>query len=145
MEGLVIVQGAATTAREHYESFNGRTWDRAAGLVTDDVEWTNIPAGATFRGQEGYCQFLQSWTTAMPDAQVEIRNVVAQGDSVVVEFVGRGTQTGPLVGPQGEIPPTGRSIEIAFCEIMELQEGKIVKGRLYYDLLTLLRQLGVAS
>ena len=59
------------------------------------------------------------------------------------EFVGRGTHTGPLVGPAGTIPPTGRSIEFPVGEPMRLEEGRFTLVHVYYDGATLLRQLGV--
>jgi hypothetical protein len=40
---------------------------------------------------------------------------------VFAEFVGRGTHTGPLVGPAGTLPPTGRSIEFPVGEPMRVE------------------------
>src|SRR3989442_3469135 len=57
-------------------------------------------------------QYLQSWSTAFPDSRVEVSNVLEAGDQGAGEIVYRGTQTGPMAGPQGEIPPTGKSVEL---------------------------------
>ncbi len=59
------------------------------------------------------------------------------------EFVGQGTHTGPLVGPAGTIPPTGRRIEFSVGELMRVEEGKFTLVHVYYDGATLMRQLGV--
>jgi predicted ester cyclase len=73
----------------------------------------------------------------------EIVEVSTGEDLVVVEFVGRGTHDGPLKGPVGEIPPTGRRVEIRFCEVHEIWDGKIVRFRTYFDPATMMRQLGL--
>ena len=62
---------------------------------------------------------------------------------VFTEFVGQGTHTGPLVGPAGTIPPTGRRIGFPVGELMRIEEGKFTLVHVYDDGATLLRQLGV--
>ncbi len=50
---------------------------------------------------------------------------------------------GPLVGPSGTIPPTGRRIELPVGELLRVEDGKITLVHAYYDGATLMRQLGV--
>jgi hypothetical protein len=66
-------------------------------------------------------------------------NIKESGDTVVVEFIGRGTHKGDLMG----IAPTGRSMNIPVCDVMELRDGKIYREREYMDMATLMVQLGV--
>ena len=133
----------AATARAFNDAFNARDWDAAAGMATADVEMVNVATGQRFQGPDGVRQFLQGWATAFPDGQVETTLVIADDRGAVVEFVGRGTQTGPLQGPAGDIPPTGRAVAVPFASILEMREGKIARGRLYFDSTTLLQQLGL--
>ena len=52
--------------------FNERAFDRILSeMVAEDVEWTNVPTGQTFHGQEGMRQFMQGWVDAFPDARTE--------------------------------------------------------------------------
>lgn len=132
----------ANIVREHYSAFNKRDFGYGATLVDPKVRWTNIPFATTYEGPEGYKAFLKMWTTAFSDARIEITNLIASGDWVTVEFTGKGThQSGPLIGPKGSIPPTGKSIDLSFCEIFKLKNGKISLARLYFDAATMLRQL----
>jgi hypothetical protein len=55
-----------------------------------------------------------------------------------------GKHAGVLKTPSGDIPPTGRAIELPFCEVYRFQGGKISACNLYFDTGTLLRQLGLA-
>ena len=130
-------------AQATYEAFNARDLDRATSFDADSMEWVNLPFGATFRGRAGHRQSLENWARGFPDGQVEIRNVIAERDWVVVEFTGRGTHQGPLAGPAGEIAPTGRWVEVPFCDVFQFENGKIVRGRTYFDAATLMRQLGL--
>ncbi|TAK02724.1 MAG: nuclear transport factor 2 family protein [Candidatus Manganitrophaceae bacterium] len=133
-----------TVVREHYNAFNKRDFGYGSTLVDPGLRWINVPFATTYEGPEGYKQFLKMWTTAMSDARVEITNVIASGDWVAVEFTGKGThQSGPLAGPKGPIPPTGKSIELSFCEVFKLKNGKIALVRAYFDAATLMRQLGL--
>jgi steroid delta-isomerase-like uncharacterized protein len=126
--------------------WNDREFDRILSeMIAEDVEWTNVPTGQTFRGHEGFREFMQGWADAFPDAKTEDTAAYAGEEFGVTEFVGRGTHEGPLKSPAGEIPPTGRSVEFNLCEVYEFRDGKIVKGRNHFDSLGLMTQLGVVS
>lgn len=126
-----------------YEKFNERDFDGSAALCHDDCVLYDVATGARFPGKEGWRLFMHLWVTAFPDVRVERVNTLARGDTVAIEFVGRGTHTGPLLTMEGEIPPTGRSVEVRICDIKRVKDGRIVEGRAYTDQATLLRQLGV--
>ena len=135
----------AAVARRYYDAFNARRLDDAAALADAELEWTNLALGATFRGPAGFRQFLENYATAFPDSRVELRDVIAHGDAVAVEFTATGTHHGPLAGPAGTIPATGRPVRLQLCEVLQLRDGKIVRGRSYYDSTTMLRQLGLTA
>jgi hypothetical protein len=42
-------------------------------------------------------------------------------------------------------PATGRRVDVPFCAIFVFEEERLLSERLYFDLATLLRQLGVLS
>lgn len=136
-------QDNAAALQAFNDAFNARDVDKAIALCTPDVELLNIATGATFRGPDGVRQFFQVWATAFPDSKVTTRTLTASDTTAVMEFTGYGTQTGPLVGPQGTIPPTGRVGDTMFVSICEMSGGKIARSRLYFDLGSLLAQLGV--
>ena len=139
-------QDNSAIVRGLFDAFNDHDLDRAAAMVSEDFELVDFAAdGQTFRGSEGIRQWLQVFLTAFPDAEVEVTNAVAAGEGgwVFTEHTGRGTHTGPLVGPSGTIPPTGRRAELPIGELFRVQNGKIVHIHAYYDGATLMRQLGV--
>lgn len=137
------VQDNEALARAAHEAYNARDYDGAGELAAEDLEWVNVATGQTFRGPEGLKQYQQSWAGAFPDSTTEITNVFAGADFAVVEFVGQGTHTGPLNGPAGEIPATNRSVEVSFCEVHAIRDGKIARSHTYFDLATMMAQLGL--
>jgi steroid delta-isomerase-like uncharacterized protein len=140
----MAAQENARIARAHFEAFNNRDFDREVDTLAPDTEWTNVATGETRRGIEGYRQFMQGWATAFPDGRTEVTRVCAGENTVVLEFAGRGTHNGPLATPAGEIPPSGRRLEVPFCEVFEFRGGRLAAVRLYFDSATLLRQIGAA-
>src|SRR6266850_5202572 len=140
---MLTAQDNATIVRAHYDAFNRRDVEKDLSLVTDDVKWMNIPFDVNYTGRKGYREFLNNWTTAMPDSKVEIVNVIGGEEWTVVEFIGRGTHTGPLVGPQGTIPATQKKLDLRFCELLRIMDGQIAEAHLYFDAATMLRQFGL--
>jgi steroid delta-isomerase-like uncharacterized protein len=126
-----------------FDAFNDGDLERAAATVTNDFQLVDVAAGQTFSGTDGCRQWLEVFRTALPDARTEIVNLVADGDRVASEHIGRGTHTGPFVTPAGTIPATGRTVELRIGEFYELREGRIAKLYAYYDSATMMRQLGL--
>ena len=140
---MLTAQDNTTLARALYDAFNRRDFDKALAMMTDSVQWTNIPFGSTFSGRQGYRDYVSTWTTAMPDCKVEIVNVITTEEWAVAECIGRGTHTGPLAGPQGNIAATQKHVDLKFCEVLRLKDAQVTEGHVYFDAASLLRQLGL--
>jgi len=140
----MATQGNIALVRALYDEYNNRDFNHAASLVSQDYDLLNVPHNVHFHGPEGAKEFLQDWATAFPDSKVEIKNIFSNGDKVVVEFTGRGTHTGPFKNPTHTIQATGRKIDSSFCDVHQIQRGKIASTHVYYDMMTMMRQLGLA-
>ena len=141
----MIAPNNTRLVQQIYDAFNRRDFDIAANAVTDDCELVNMALGNTFRGKEGVKEFEQGWATAFPDGKVTITSIMATDDMVTVEYTGRGTHTGPLVGPAGTLPATGKPLVLHLCDVHKITNGKISSLHTYYDALGMLQQLGLAS
>ena len=142
-EHMLTAQDNATIVRSLYNAFNARDYTKMLALVTNDVKWTNVAFDTHFTGHKGYREFLDNWTIAMPDCKVEIVHVVGGEEWSVVEFIGRGTHTGPLTGPQGTIPATQKKVDLKCCEVLRIKDGLVTEARVYFDGATMMRQLGL--
>jgi predicted ester cyclase len=53
--------------------------------------------------------------------------------------------SGPLQTAKGTIAPTGRRIEIRACMVSEIADDRVSVNRHYFDMATLMQQLGAAG
>jgi len=117
--------------------------DKSLALIAEDCEVSIVPAAITGHGPDGYKQLVLFFADAFPGSSTEITNLFATEDQVAVEFIGRGTNTGPLHFPPGDQPPTGRPLQLPFCEVFGVKGGKIVRDHIYFDMLGFMQQLGL--
>jgi hypothetical protein len=62
---------------------------------------------------------------------------------VVLEGAWIATHTGPLLTPGGEVPPTGRTINLPFAATMRVDGEHVASMHVYFDQLAFLDQLGL--
>jgi steroid delta-isomerase-like uncharacterized protein len=125
-----------------YDLWNDRDLERALDLATDDIQIRLVATGQTLVGRDGFRRSMERFATASSDMRKHITNQVASADQVASEFTLRGTHGGPLRTPTGEIPPTGREIQLEVVEVIGVRNDKIAWIRNYSDTATLMRQLG---
>lgn len=127
----------ALVRRYYDEVFNQRDVDLVDQLAVDDyVEHDPFPGQGDGRGD--LKARVQLILDAMRPLRFEVQDVVAEGDTVVVRWVQRGTQSGSFMG----IPSTGREFTIAGIDIHRLRDGRMAEHWHVVDLFALLQQLG---
>jgi len=125
----------------HYKGVNSGDFDVALSVFDPDCEIVT-PQGA-MTGAEAQRALGEAFRTAAPDNKLTPLRTFESGDTIVVEGVYSGTHTGPLVGPAGTIPATGRAFSFPFVDILQARDGKFVSHRIYWDNVTFLAQLGL--
>jgi len=88
-------------------------------------------------GVEGVRRFFAMFRDAMPDVDVTIDELIADGDRAAVATTIRGTHTGELLG----MPATGRRLEVVGVDMVRVRDGRIVEHRGLTDTVGLMRQL----
>jgi steroid delta-isomerase-like uncharacterized protein len=124
----------------HYDALMHGDLEEAAQYFAEDVE--TITPGGTLHGREAFLAMGQGFLTAAPDMRHEIIRSFEDGDTIIVEGVYSGTNTGPLRTPQGDVPPSGNTFAFPYCDLMQVRDGRCVSHRVYWDNLTFLSQLG---
>jgi ketosteroid isomerase-like protein len=113
-------------ARRCIELFNKRTMEWVETCYAQNAEWIELPLPATPSGQHGDRAFLsqaaQRLLSLFPDRQMEILNLVAQGDQVVLELDWRGTAAATVGNIQAGLP-----IRFRVATFLTFVEGMIVK------------------
>ncbi len=86
-------------------------------------------------------RWVSPFQSAFPDFEMEIVDLIAEGEKVVARFRCSGTHLGEWLG----VPATGRRFEnVDEIYIFGVQDGKLVSALGVEDNLSRLRQLGIA-
>lgn len=125
--------------QRHVLAENRRSIDGLLETLCDDPIYKIMATNATFKGRDQVALFYAGLFEGVPDATFELINVFVGEEGVVEESILRGTQRGPLFG----IPSTGREIALPMSIVFPIVNGQIMGERLYFDLATLARELGV--
>jgi steroid delta-isomerase-like uncharacterized protein len=97
--------------KRHYANVSEGQIERDRDIVADDIVHVNAAIG-TVSGIEAVLAFASGFKQAFPDLHWDVREFIEGTDIVVVEGIFLGTNTGPMVGPTGTLPATGRHVEI---------------------------------
>jgi ketosteroid isomerase-like protein len=125
-----------------YEDFGTGNIDDAVSVCAEDLEIVDPGMGRVV-GRERFRQDLETFKRAMPDARAMIERTVESGEAVAVEGRFIGTHTGPLATDDGDVAPTGATVDLRFADLSRVRDGKSVAYHTYYDQLGLLTQLGL--
>jgi len=124
--------------REHMESENRQEFDVTLRTFSHP-RYELIATGEVYDGEEEVAGYYQASRAAFPDQRNELLAMHHSDDAVIVEFDLLGTHKGPLRG----IPPTGREFRCRMVSLFFFEGEHIVCERVYWDLATILRQLGL--
>lgn len=125
--------------QRHVLAENRRSIEALLDTLCADPIYKLMATSATFRGKDQVAQFYNGLFEGVPDANFELINAFVGEEGVVEESILRGAHHGTLFG----IPPTGREIALPLTIVFPILNGQIMGERLYFDLATLARQLGV--
>lgn len=101
------------------------------------------PDEGRLEGRDAVVGYLRTFAQGFTDISFEMIGRTEVGDTAVDEAYFSGTHSGPLPGPEGEIPPTGKRIRMRECDVLAVRDGLAVSHRFYFDQLDLLGQLGL--
>ena len=129
------------------DAWNSQDWEtfkkRHAKNVA--VYWPGQPEPT--RGREAHHKESVEFFKTFPDNHVEnnpYRISFGQGDWTCSVGVITGTMKGQMSGPGGKmIPPTNKKFEVELCTVAQWKNGEILEERLFYDLVTVMKQLSL--
>src|SRR4051795_11830845 len=125
--------------REHMDSENRHEFDATLDTF-DHPRYELIATGEVYDGTEEVQAYYDQTRRAFPDQRNELLALHHADDAVLVEAVVRGTHKGPLRPP----PPPRRGSPLPVLAIFGFDGDKLPCERVYFDQLTVLRQLGIA-
>ena len=124
--------------QKHVLAENRRSIQGLLDTLCDEPVYKIMATGEEHRGRDAVASFYLGLFEAVPDATFDLINVYIGEAGVVEESVLRGTHQGKWMG----VEPAGMKIELPLTIVFPMQDGAILGERLYFDLATLVRQLG---
>ena len=113
---------AATIVTTFIDRLCAKDIDGALALVTDDVEYDNVPMTKVF-GPAGIRETLTPFLAGCTAVEWVIHHQAAQGDVVMNERVDR-------------FEMSGRWVELPVAGLFVVREGRIALWRDYFDMAT---------
>jgi len=123
-------------------TLNARDLEGYLANQQPDVEFV-LPGGATLHGREEIRQYIEALWKAFPDGKLAFGAQVFAEDAAATELVFTGTHTGPMMTPNGPIPPTGKRVTLHSASILKIKDGLIASEHGYADQLEIMTQLGL--
>lgn len=125
--------------REHLASENEHEFDRTIATF-EHPRYELVATGDVYDGEEAVRGYFAESRCAFPDQRNELIALHHADDAVIVEVDILGTHLGPLRA----LPPTGRAFRCRISAHFLFQDDRLMCERVYFDQLTIMRQLGLA-
>jgi steroid delta-isomerase-like uncharacterized protein len=138
-------QALIDIAKSSVMAYNEKNWNNVRTALTSDALYDEVATQRKIQGLDQVVDCWQGWARAFPDSKATFHNAIASGNIVCLELSWRGKHTGTLELPTGPVAATNRSIDIRGCQVFEMSENKAQIIRHYFDMATLLQQLGLAG
>jgi len=131
-------------ADNYLKTMNSGDAAALAELYTEDAIMIMPGEPEPIQGRKAIEENQAVFFRAMPDFKMEFTLILISGNHIVFEGIARGTHTGPLASPPGDISPTGRPVTVKLVFIARVTpEGLIEEDRTYFDTAEWMRQLGL--
>lgn len=119
----------------YVEAFNKGDLNGLRSLLADDAEIQGVMGKGLFeRIEPVWRQLIEGY-----GMQLQIEELIAEGDTVAARYIETGTFKAPAFGHQ----PTGKSYELVAMEFFEIRDGKIKRRWGARDSASQMRQLGI--
>jgi len=102
-----------------------------------------VAPGAQASGRDEVLGFLGVFQEAFPDLRLEMEQLVSDGAAAAAEGTLTGTHDGVLHAPGGDIPPTGRRVELRWAAVYATDGDTLKSEHLFFDQMDFLGQLGL--
>ena len=139
MPNVIEIAKAAVTA------YNEKNWSKAKDILAADATYDEKGTQRRIQGAGEIIEAWQGWAKAFPDSKATFVREFASGETVVLELVWKGVHTGSLQTPTGTIPPSNKPIELPACQVVQVEGGKLKRASHYFDMLTMLTQIGATG
>ncbi len=120
-------------------AWNKHDVEKVTSLYAADYRGTDVGEASLQQGPQGLRASMERYLQAFPDLWFTQIEMIAHEERAAVRWMAHGTHQGWLMN----IPPTGKSVEVAGVWFLTLCDGKIRQGTSVWDVAGLLRAIGL--
>jgi steroid delta-isomerase-like uncharacterized protein len=137
----VSQENKALTERWFEEVWNKGRAEAIREMVTEDlvVHGLSDAKGEAIKGVKEFDRFHSQFVNAFPNIQVEVEDLIAEGDKVAARCTVRAKHTGDALG----VAATNTDVDFTGIAIVRISGGKIVEAWNNFDFMKMNRQLGI--
>jgi predicted ester cyclase len=129
-----------TIQRIFAEAYNKGNMEVLDEIIASDYQ-RHQPPMKSVHGLAAYKEFIKDVRSAYAGFEININDIIVEGDKSVTRITLTGKHTGQA--PTLQAPPTGKQIEMMACVVSYWKGGKVAEEWVYNDYLGLVQQFGV--
>ena len=115
-------------------------WDALDEILTENFQrHCQATPEVKITSREEFKDLQRGYVVGFPDQRVTVEFMVAEGDYVAAYGAYMATHTGPM----GDIPATGKTVDVKMITIFRIEGEKIAEIWVEWDNMAMLSQLGL--
>jgi len=126
--------GASPVAGDWVAAWNSHDPAKWATHFTSDVYYEDVTFGEISRGSAEASKFAAGFFSDVPDLKLELADSSIEGNHGSIQWILTGTDKGVF--------KTGKPFKVRGVSIITVDHGKISRSIDYYDLATIMKQVG---
>lgn len=136
-----ILEANESLVDRHLTAENEHQMSETLATLHPECVFEDLPLGLSYQGRSGAAEYYKTWWNAF---SIEVKGIARHWTTegnMIAETQYFGTHSGSFHG----LAATGRNIELRLAVIIRFKDGLMLGERFYYDLSSLLSQLGGVS
>ena len=121
------------------DAINQRDLGKLNSLVAADVvRHSQATPGVSVTNLEEFKDYLRADFAGIPDSIQRVELMISEGEYVSIRALYTGTHTGPI----GDIPPSGKKVQLIFMAMLRIENNLIAEIWVEWDNMSILAQIG---
>jgi len=124
-------------AEKWIAAWNSHNPDKMLPLFTNDIVYEDVAFGEVSHGSAELRKFFLSEIEGVPDLELKLERANIKGGHGTIQWTFSGTDKGVF--------KTGKKFSVRGVSVIDMRDGKISRNLDFYDVATIMRQVGVLS
>ena len=133
-DGKAKADPGAAFAAKWIAAWNSHDVEKFLPMFTDDAFYEDVAFGEKSKGSAELRKFFASELEGIPDLELKLERASIHGSHGTIEWTFSGTDK--------DVYKTGKKFSVRGVSVIEMRDGKISRNLDFYDLSTVMRQVG---